>query len=127
MNWEIKYMQKEGVVYIKTSGTLTDVNENKKMISEALAEAEKHGATKALLDDRDLTLKVGTVDIYYMPEAFENLGVTREYKVAMVLADAAKDDEGFKFYETRAANLGYNHRLFTDPDTALDWLTERGD
>ena len=125
MNWEIDYMQEEEVIYIRTSGTLTDLDENKRMISDGLAEGKKHGVTRFLIDDRDLTLKVGVVDIYYLPEVYLNLGVAREYKVAIVLAVATKNEEEFKFYEIRAANLGYSHRLFTDPNTALDWLTDK--
>ncbi len=127
MNWEIEYMQQEGVVFVRTAGPLTDVRQNQMMISDALAEAAKHGATKFLIDDRDLTLKIGTGDIYYLPEAYDNLGVSHKYKVAIVLAVTSKEEADFKFYETRAANLGYKHRLFTDPDAALDWLTDRGD
>jgi hypothetical protein len=43
MHWEMNYMEKEGVVYKRTAGTLTDLRENQRMISECLAEAEKHG------------------------------------------------------------------------------------
>ena len=125
MNWEIEYMEQEGVICIRTTGTLTDVRQNQRMISDGLAEGVKHGATRFLIDDRDLTLKVGTLDIYYMPEAFDNLGVSREYKVAIVLAVATEDVKAFKFYETRAANVGYRHRLFTDLNVALDWLADR--
>jgi hypothetical protein len=96
------------------------------MICDALAEATKHGATKCLLDDRDLTLEVGKVDIYTMPEAFDKLEISREYKVAIVLPAVSKNVEDFKFYETRAANMAYKYRLFTDPDAALGWFTDRG-
>jgi hypothetical protein len=123
MNWEIEYLQQEGVVYVRTWGTLTDVHANQMMIAEAVAEAEKHGATKCLIDDRDLTLEIGIVDLYYLPEAFSDLGVRHEYKVAIVFPVGSLKEENFKFYETRAANLGYTHRLFSDPDAALDWLT----
>jgi hypothetical protein len=124
MNWEIEYMQQEGVVCVRAAGSLTDVRQNQMMISDILAEAKKHGATKFLIDDRNMTLEIGTVDIYYMPEAFDNLGVSRAYKVAIVFSVASKKDEDFKFYQVRAANLGYKHRLVTDPDAALDWLTD---
>jgi hypothetical protein len=125
MNWEIEYMQEEGVLYIRTSGSLSDVRENQMMIADGLAEGAKHGATKFLIDDRDLTLKLGTMDIYSLPETFKTLGVSHEYKVAIVFATVSKEDDDFKFYETRASNLGYKHRLFTDLKAALDWLTER--
>lgn len=125
MNWEIEYMQEEGVLYIKTSGSLNDVRENQMMIADALAEAAKQGTTKCLIDDRDLTLKLGTMDIYSVPETFKTLGVSHEYKVAIVFSAVPKGEDDFKFYEARAANLGYKHRLFTDPKAALDWLTEQ--
>jgi hypothetical protein len=124
VNWEIEYMQQEGIVCIKTAGNLDDVGQNQMMISEGLAEATKHEATKILLDDRDLTLNIGITDLYYLPNAFEKLGVDRKYKVAIVIRTGSIKDEHWKFYENRAANMGYSHRLFTGPDAALDWLTE---
>ena len=127
MNWEIKYLLQEGVVTVKISGTLTDIDENQKMVAEALAVAKEHGTTKCLLDDRDLTLDMKIMDIYDVPELLSNLGVPRNYRVALVVAESARHDEGFTFYETRAFNMGYHHRLFTDIQTALDWLTDQGD
>lgn len=124
MNWKIEYMQQEGVVCVKIAGVFDDVGQNQMMISDGLAEAAKYGATKFLLDNRDLTLKIEITDFYYLPDAYEKLGVSRRYKVAIVLSAVSIKDENWKFYETRAANLGYRHRLFTDPDAALDWLTE---
>ena len=122
MDWEINYLQQEGVVTIKTSGTLVDADENQKMVTEALVVAEKYDATKCLIDDQDLTLEMKTIDIYGLPEILDDLGVPRKYRVAIVVAESARDVEGFKFYETRAFNVGFNHRLFTDTQTALDWL-----
>lgn len=120
MKWEIDYMEEEGVLYIKTSGSLSDVRENQMMIADALAEAAKHSTTNCLIDDRDLTLKLGTMDIYSVPETFQTLGVSHEYKVAIVFSAVPNGNDDFKFYEARAVNLGYKHRLFTDPKAALD-------
>ena len=124
MHWEVNFMEKEGVVNIRTSGILTDLSENQRMISDVLAEAEKHGVTKILIDDRDLTLKVDLVDIYYLPKEYDSYKSSRSYKVAIVFAVAnnTNSENKFKFYETRVANMGYNHRLFTDLNAALDWL-----
>jgi hypothetical protein len=32
MNWKIEYMEQEGVIYVRTTGTLTDMRQNQKMI-----------------------------------------------------------------------------------------------
>jgi hypothetical protein len=124
MNWEIEYLHEEGVLAVKTSGTLANVDENQKLIAEVLAVLKKYDVTKCLIDDRDLTLKLKTMDIYNLPELISKLGVSRTYRVALVVAESARDNEGFEFYETRAYNLGYKHRLFTDIEAALGWLSQ---
>jgi hypothetical protein len=124
MNWEIEYLHEEGVLAVKTSGTLANVDENQKLIAEVLAALKKYDVTKCLIDDRDLTLKLKTMDIYNLPELISKLGVSRTYRVALVVAESAQDNEGFEFYETRAYNLGYKHRLFTDIEAALGWLSQ---
>ena len=124
MHWAVYYMGKREVIYIRTRGALTDLYENRRMISEGLAEGEKHGVTKFLIDDRDLTLGIGIADIYYLPGGYGNLGVSRNCKVAIVWDVAMNNEEKFKFYETCAVNLGYRHRLFKDFNAALDWLTD---
>ncbi|MGD8454847.1 MAG: hypothetical protein PVF83_00590 [Anaerolineales bacterium] len=110
---------------VKNTGTLTDAEENRKMTAEALAAAEKHNSTKCLIDNRDLNLEMKTIDVYDVPDVLGEVGVPRNYKVAIIISESLQDTKGFRFYETRAFNKGFNHRLFTDFDTALDWLTDR--
>ena len=44
MEWDTKFLKKEGVVIVKTSGKLTDVDDNQRMITEALTMADRAGS-----------------------------------------------------------------------------------
>lgn len=125
MDWIIKFLKQEGIVTVKNTGTLTDAEENRNMTADILAAVEKHGVTKCLIDNRDLSLEMKTIDLYDTPKVLGEVGVPRKYRVAIIISESMQDTKGFRFYETRAINRGFNHRLFTDYETALDWLTDR--
>jgi hypothetical protein len=125
MRWEIEHIIEKGIIYIKTEGTLSDVKQNSKMILEAIEKAKKNNVYKCLIDDRKLELNIGTANIYFLPEDFEKLGVNRSYKVAIVLAIHPNNIDDYKFYETRAKNMGYQHKIFSDIASAESWLISK--
>ena len=49
MNWEAYYLQRDGIVYVKTCGPV-DLRLMKEMISDGMALATEHGARKILID-----------------------------------------------------------------------------
>ena len=121
MSWTIDYLAEPGVVSIKTSGRM-NLEQLEQMIREGLAEAERHGATKFLVDHRDMTPDLPTADIYRLPEISLAAGVQRSFQVALVYSPEAARGKDFEFYEVRAHNFGYDHALFTTPQAALQWL-----
>lgn len=125
MNWAFDYIQKEKVLRMTTSGAINDAGENQRAMSEGLAEANRCGTTKFLVDNRRLTKVLQPGDIYYLPEIFKTIGLTRQHQVAIVLLPSAMENVDWDFYQMRLANTGYSHRLFTDVDSALGWLAEQ--
>ena len=122
MSWKIDYLPEHQVVRVTTSGRMT-LELLKQMASDGLAEAAKHGASRFLVDHRAMTPDLETMDIYDLPRINLELGLQRAHRVAIVMSAATEKKADFKFYEDRAYNVGLAHRLFTDPETALAWLT----
>ena len=120
MSWEIDYLREQEVVRVKTSGTIT-LELFKRMVTDALTEAVKHGATRFLIDHRAMTPDIGFFDIYNLPETNFSLGVSRVYTAIVYSATSEKSGD-FELYAVRARHHGYNHRLFTEPEAALEWL-----
>ena len=124
--WTIEYGQEDGIVRVKMTGRAT-LESLKRLATEALAEAARHGADKFLVDDREMVPNIGTMDIYNLPDILQKLGMNHAHKVAVVFSASSEKVEDFQFYEARANNLGFGHRLFTSPEAALDWLMDRNE
>jgi hypothetical protein len=121
MSWTIAYLPEPGVVSIRTSGKM-NLEQLEQMIRESVAEGARHGATKFLVDHRDMTPDLPTADIYRLPEISLAAGVQRSFQVAIVYTPQAARGKDFEFYEVRAHNFGYDHALFASPQAALEWL-----
>jgi len=125
MPWTIEFLDAEQVILVTTSGSM-DLDGLKRLAVESLAESNRRGASRFLLDHRKMTPAVDAVEIYNLPNINESLGVTRQHRIAIVYDPASSDVANFQFYEDRAYNVGFDHRLFTDIDKAMKWLTAGG-
>ena len=121
MPWEIETWQNEKLIYLKASGSMS-LDSIKQMCSETIAEANKQGLTKYLVDFRDMVPDIEIINIYSLPEILEELGDNRLSKTAMVFSQDSKEKEKFSFFQTVSFNRGFNVRLFTKIDEARKWL-----
>lgn len=121
MPWTIDFLEAEKIILVKTSGSL-DLGAFKRLAAESLAEAARLGVTCFLLDHRSMTPAVDAIEIYNMPRINEELGVTRQHRVAIVYDPESSDRSNFQFYEDRASNIGFDHRLFIGVAEAMKWL-----
>jgi hypothetical protein len=121
MSWKIDFLGDHGVVRVTTSGRM-NLDDIRQMIAEGLAEGGRQGTTRFLIDHRLMTPDIPTADIYRLPELSLAAGIQHSYQVAIVYARDAASRQDFEFYEVRAHNFGYDHRLFTTPEEALAWL-----
>jgi hypothetical protein len=122
MSWTIDYLPEPGVVSIRTTGSM-NLDQLRHLMRESIAEGARHGATKFLVDHRDMTPDLQTADIYHLPEISLTEGVERSFQVAIVYSPEAARSKDFEFYEVRAQNFGYDHTLFTTPQAAMEWLS----
>jgi hypothetical protein len=123
MPWTIAYLQQQQVVRIETHGRM-DIAAIKAMITDAIAEADRHGVASFLVDHRDMIPDLPVSDLYYLVSDIEQLGANRQQKVAILWQPGPEQQSAMEFYQDRTYNAGFSHRLFTDEREALAWLTE---
>ncbi len=120
MSYELRFKHNPDYLSIHASGIRT--LENIIGITlDYIAERDKHGYRKVLLDVREMTGKLSTIDAYNLgTEELEKFRRTGEVKVSII--DLEDNRERFQFMENVATNMGLNLRIFSDVDKALKWL-----
>ena len=124
MKWVIDYLPQEAVLRVTTFGAMGP-DDHKAFILDALAVGKTHGATRFLVDHREMTTALSIEDIFDLPTVIAGLGVERKQRAAIVYRADSTSRDDFFFYDARNMSKGIrNIRLFTDPKNALEWLAE---
>jgi hypothetical protein len=92
--------------------------------TETLQEAALHSSKRFLIDDREASLALDTLQIYELPGTLERLGLSRGARVAVVYTVTSPTAHDFQFFETVAVNQGFHVKLFTSMEPAMEWLKE---
>lgn len=79
---------------------------------------------RLLLDCHDAHFDVPTVSVYQLPELYDQMGVSRQVRCAVVLPKDGYKKELFDFYEDVCRNRGYFVQLFPERSAALAWLRD---
>ncbi|MFQ5598015.1 MAG: hypothetical protein ACE5GK_08195 [Nitrospiria bacterium] len=119
MDYEISISEDKSHVYVRVYKPITRAlafEFNRKMV----VQAQEYGIDKFLFDVRDATNVESTLNNYLIAyEDAEKVGFTRSEKFAVV---HSLKDKSHDFIMTVARNAGYNLRLFTHHQDALEWL-----
>ncbi len=118
MEWQIEYLVDLKLLYIKTKGTVTNETANL-MVSEIARAMEKHQCIFQIVDHRETVFDFKTLDYYDRPRVNQQLGMSRQWRVAMVFK---KLTEETLFMETVFRNRGYEFRQFDDVEKAKVWV-----
>ena len=81
--------------------------------------SDEYNCSKCLVDHRGDEFIGGLLHAYGRPELWHSLGIKRSIKVAGVFNKITKQ---IHFLELVLRNRGWNVRVFTDYETALNWL-----
>ncbi len=87
-------------------------------------EKSAHDCKLILNDMREAELNLATVDIYYLPGMLDAAGLDRSWKRAIIATNQLED---YRFFETVARNRGYQVRVFTEKNKAMNWLRSNED
>ena len=119
IEWRFEHLIGGRVLRVTTRGIM-DLDGRIEMMKALLAEATKIGARLFLVDHREVTVRLTTLDIYNLPQINARLGLRADERAAIVYAPHQKADASF--YETRARNSGFTHRAFNNEHEAMRWL-----
>lgn len=107
------------ILVITTTGFDENLNDVQQYASQIIETGVKSGCKKALIDERNLIYKLGTVDTYQLAE------FTAEYapKIGKVAIVPNPDGiENLSFWETVVANRGLRVKACHTIEEAQDWL-----
>ena len=120
MKGVFEYLEDKGIDMVKLSGTYNFDVEND-LHKEMASQHKKHNAKKSLWDFREAEVMGNTMSLYKRPERYEQSGLKRSTKAALLLKELNKD---WLFLEDVCVNRGWNIKLFIDYDAAIEWLTK---
>lgn len=124
MQWVIDFLPEDAVVRVTTSGPMS-LEENIAFVRDALAMAAERGATRFLIDHRNMTTALSTEQLFDLPVINARLGVDSHLRAAVVYSLDSPSRDDFLFYDARNRSKGiHSVRLFSDLQHAREWLAE---
>lgn len=121
MQWEFDWLHGPRVARARTTGTLV-FEGILAMVGEGMAFAQRHGARRLLVDHSASSPGATLAEVYRLPDEAEARGLTRDFRLAIVPPNDGRASADFAFYEDRAQNTGFRHRVFRTVDDAMTWL-----
>lgn len=122
MNWSIEFLREPGIVVVTTAGVMR-IAPLQEMSVAALAAGRAFGAQKFLIDHRQTTPDLGTLDIHDLPDMYAAMGIDPGFRIAMLLAENAAGHDAFEFFQLLMRNRGAHYfQQFTELDDAMRWL-----
>ena len=121
MPWKIELIEDPPAVAVEASGPMKLVL-FKEVAAQALARAASHDLHKFLVDDREMVPELSTLELHQLPDVLERMGFAKGDRAAVLYCERSPKAEDFRFFENTALNRGFDIRLFTGMDEALNWL-----
>jgi hypothetical protein len=121
MKLQFSLSEAEGLLICVADGYL-DFSAVKQICSDAFFLASRHAIRKSLLDLRDTESDLTTAQFFQILKHVGEIGIDDSHRVALVYTHREKNQWNLSFFETAAAEHGYQIRLFTTVDAALNWL-----
>jgi hypothetical protein len=121
MPWDLQYQPGTQTVYITVSGYLSE-DEVRELVNQAVARLKQEGATKVLVDSRDLETGPSLAAIYWLVHDYSNLGAPHGVPVALIEPQKPEASELAHFYVLACANQRHKAELFATREAAEAWL-----
>ena len=120
MNIEFKFLESKGIVVCKVIGGY-DFSKKADFILELASEMKKHKSKKCVVDFSNADVIMNTIIFYERPQLFKEIGFDNMAKGAIVFKTLTKE---CLFYEDVCQNRGWNMRVFSTFNEALQWLSK---
>jgi hypothetical protein len=109
----------DGVLHVRLSGKFPNklLNKGQNLFQPLIDACLAHNLKKALIDARDLHVDFGTAALFQAGEDAAFLA-----RIGLRIALVAREDMRDPFFDNVVVNRGGNAGVFTDMDSARDWL-----
>lgn len=122
MPWTMSESDEGRVLRVVYQGTLTSPELNK-ATHEILTVMLTKQISRVLLDCGDAHMEVPAVDVYQLPDVYNDRGISRsQVRAAVLLPRDGYKRELYEFYEDVCRNRGYFVKLFEAERDAWAWL-----
>jgi hypothetical protein len=121
MPWQVVYHRELRVVDTRYAGILS-AEELLAAVEKTLAMGREEGTELFLGDCSALQGGHSILHLYELAELLESRNIPRTVKEALILPEMDARKQEVEFWEVFCRNRGYNVRIFTERDKALEWL-----
>jgi hypothetical protein len=124
MPWKLGYDPELGLVQLDITGCLTkdDLEVSAKC---TISLGREKNTNLILVDATKLEGVSSAVDIYNLPQYYDELKSDRQNRLTLILPAAEEAINTVEFYRTVCRNRGWNVENFKKRQEAIDWLLTR--
>jgi hypothetical protein len=124
MPYEIRFLEEKGIISIENSGELTYdelIEQTKRAINLGL----ENNSHLFLTDFSNVAVHASTMEVFQFPEIYEQLGMAKMSKIAVLVSGMELNTEELKFYETICLNRGWQVKIYLEKEPAIEWLIKK--
>ena len=121
MPWRVEYHRDQEIVEAAYWGD-TDAAAIRDATREAIKLVKQHEATLGLVDCLEQTSTGSILELYELPQLYDDEGLTRSIRIALVEPAKRELKDLAMFYENVCVNRGWQLRRFATRDDAVAWL-----
>ena len=121
MSYTLSFSKQDGWFSVAAQGEIDSFEVFSEKARTVTGEILQSGIKRILLDDRELAISLDAHDITLVAEQLEKANIQA---LGLRLASLCRpeDRETYRMFETIYGNRSINFRLFTDKQSALNWL-----
>ena len=121
MPWTLAYDEALGIIELSLVGVVRGP-ELREATEKGFAMFGALDAVRCIVDATDQE-ETGTIlDLYQLPALYEEVGLDRSARIALLPPKRAELHELAAFYETVCVNRGWSVRVFPTRVSAVEWL-----
>lgn len=120
MKWTITPNENKKIITVTTEGELQKVDLNA-MLGDIIKNATILHIMNIIIDHRKATFAISMVDTFERPYHFQEAGVPRTSKIALIFSTTENSE--YKFFETIFVNRGFQVKLFDNIQDAENWIS----
>lgn len=122
MPYKITHDSVLDLIEVTFTGLITEAD-LRESTTQAISMQKQTGTTTFLVDASGCDVRVPLIDIYEIPKTqYRKEELNIRSRIALIPSAAVSVQEAARFYETVCFNQGWNAKICSDRQSALDWL-----